>query len=80
MKTLSFEIVGDLYHFGSMAFAISVSNYFCWRGRRVLAAGASHHMLCFLYSGDRWPPAAVHWVKGRAVRVLYYALLDIKGV
>ena len=51
---------------GRMTFAISVIDYLRWRGGPVLAAGASHQMLCFLYFGDRWPPVAVHGVKGDA--------------
>ena len=51
---------------GRMTFAISVIDYLRWRGGLVLAAGASHQMLCFLYFGDRWPPVAVHGVKGDA--------------
>ena len=43
---------------GRMTFAISVIDYLRWRGGLVLAAGASHQMLCFLYFGDRWPPLA----------------------
>ena len=51
---------------GRMTFAIPVLYYLRWRGGLVLAAGASHQMLCFLYFGDRWPPVAVHGVKGDA--------------
>ena len=51
---------------GRMTFAISVIYYLRWRGGLVLAAGASHQMVCFLYFGDRWPPVAVHGVKGDA--------------
>ena len=51
---------------GKMTSTISVTYYRRWGGGPVLAAGASHQILCFLYFGDRWPPVAVHGVKGDA--------------
>ena len=48
------------------AFAISVQKYFLGLGCRPLPAGASPQMLCFLYSGERWAPAAVQGVTGDA--------------
>ena len=53
------------------------SHYFLLRfhiqaGRRGLAAGASHQMLCFLYSGERWAPEGP-WLPGSSNLNTLYA-------
>ena len=52
--------------FGMMTSTNALTHHFRRGGGPSLAAQAFHQMLCFLYFGDRWPPVAVHGVKGDA--------------
>ena len=46
---------------GKRTSTIAGTYYLRWGGGPALAAGASHQMLCFLYSGEPFPPRSSFW-------------------